>query len=176
MMTALSLIPGTFNPLHEGHMAIYNYCVAKNESTIFLISVYPFDKDAISFTDRRSIFTQKQLFHIGVESRSILGQTREIAGLYASNYGAIIPAMTINVGMDTLSRINDLKYYDSEDEFHYMCDEFANANIKIRAFPRNGLRHIKLRPSLLLHTEFVSSFEEINMSSTEIRNGVPPCG
>lgn len=174
----LSLIPGTFNPLHEGHLAIYRYCVAKNEQTTFLISANPFDKEGVpSSTERRKQFMDLDLTHAVVESKTLIGQLREMAGLYALIYGHIWDGYVINIGIDTLSRLNDLAYYENEDHFEFAMDEFASSYTKIRAFPRNGVKRIPLRSSLMLHTEFISSFDEVNISSTEIRNkGVPPCG
>lgn len=169
----LSLIPGTFNPLHEGHLAIYKYCQAKSERTTFLISGNPFDKEGVpSITERRKQFFDLDLSHIVVESRTLICQLREVAGLYALIYGSMWDGFIINIGIDTLSRLNDLKYYENEEHFEYSMDELASSYTKIRAFPRNGVKRIPLRSSLMLHTEFVSSFDEVNISSTEIRNGL----
>lgn len=166
----LSLIPGTFNPLHKGHLAIENYCKNKKEYPMFLISVYPFDKENVPSFVERALQFHGIYPYLGVESKSIGGQIKEVVGTYVQLYKFYPSKMIVNIGMDTMARVNDLKYYDNNTVFQEFCNLLSDFNVLLRAFPRNGVKKIELRKELVIHTEFVSSFEEIAISSTELRN------
>lgn len=165
---AIGLIPGTFNPVHDGHLAICEYVLDQLEAPVPLISTKPFDKtlDNSVSESARLQFVKLGIPCMLVEHSTLAGQLLEIQKYYPLQN----VSFTFNIGIDTLARLNDLKYYQSEKAFQLSLRMMRGLNLyKIRAFPRNGIDEIEVRPELKPLVEFIKSFKQVNISSTEIR-------
>lgn len=166
----ISLIPGTFNPFHNGHKAIGDYCAKRGEKVCYCVSAYPFDKTDIPSVAIRYKQMSDTLMVMTFESRSLAGLLLEAIGnFYLWGY-SLDDGFRINIGIDTLTRVNDMKYYPDKEYFETFLEDMYQTNTKIRAFPRNGVKYLDLHPKLESYVEFAVDFEEVNISSTELRN------
>jgi len=163
------IYPGSFNLLHEGHLAIAHYIERKhNQDVEFEICKYPVDKDPLSEEDcdkRLKQFRMLGRVCLLSEATTFLEKTMTYANRCDNDQLYFI------VGMDTISRIDDSKYYlNSHDERDRCLNRIKKFGGHFIVFPRVGFEtHI---PSLEMSSivEFVTDFTPVDVSSTEIRN------
>ncbi len=166
------LFCGSFNPLHEGHIAIADYVFNQYGVPIdFEISLHNVEKRSIDLNE-------------------INRRHMQIASLYKPSFGRIyitddarylekartLPEVTFVCGFDTMQALCSGCYY-KETSFSEVMKEFDELAIKWLVFPRHKgdgtiseLSDLKYFPTYLLeNTKFVSDFKPINISSRELR-------
>lgn len=170
-----AVLPGSFNPLHLSHLAMAHYAEARGAQVIFEISYSNVDKDTITEEEklrrlsqfdglnRDVIFTNRRTF---VQKCYI---ARFCGELYEENNTR---SVTFLIGSDTLSRIQDKKYYfDSEKEMERCLAIIAKSGCDFCVFERNG--RVEPHPIISSIVEY-ADVAIPNISSTQIRN-TPVC-
>lgn len=161
--------PGSFNLLHHGHLAIAHYIERKyNQDVEFEICTCPMDKEPLSIADCDKRLKQfKMLGRICHLSKATTFLEKTMT--YANSCGN--DQIYFMVGMDTISRIDDPKYYlnskDERDRCLILIKRFGGSFI---VFPRVGFETHIPSPEMNNIIEFVTDFTPVDVSSTEIRN------
>ena len=100
-----AIFSGAFNPPHEGHFTIRQLAEQKLKTEVaFEISAFNVDKPPLDYID-----IQQRQFWLNDEPKVF---TRAATFLEKS---AIFPGVTFVIGVDTLVRIDDAKYYGDSD-------------------------------------------------------------
>lgn len=172
------IYPGSFNSLHVGHLAIAQYVEDKfQEQVLFEICDYPFDKNPVSQED-----LAKRVKQFTMLSRPVI-TSHNVTFLEKSNYDAVSTYKNIFhadayksvdiifiVGADTITRIDDIKYYcNSEREKKRAMAILESRGVKFLVFPRIGHLTDGLSPDIMRLCDFVTDFEPVDISSTEVR-------
>jgi nicotinic acid mononucleotide adenylyltransferase len=162
------LFPGAFHPLHEGHhrmAAIAGELLGT--AAEFEMSIDNVDKptlDYIEIESRLAQFAPDQVVWL-TRAATFLAKARLFRGA------------VFVVGADTLARIADVRYYDSEQARDAAIDEIARLGCRFLVFGRVGDRgrfvvphELKLPPALerLCQSVPEDRFRE-DISSTDIR-------
>lgn len=158
------LFPGAFNPFHAGHLGIIDYIrKALGASVTLEISIKNVDKPPLDFlsmserllSDQDMVFTNAPTF----EEKS-----------------ALFPGVTFVVGVDTIERIDDPKYYGSVPERNKALDALKARGNRFLVFGRidgenfQTLSSCKLSPVLTdISSEIPEHLFRLDISSSELR-------
>lgn len=166
------IFPGSFNPLHDGHLAIIEDAKKRTGKDVTLeISMFNIDKGTVDYLDlgHRLHWAGKYHLNTYVTNCSMF-----------HNKVQLFPNRTFILGGDTWERICDRKYGDIELYFW----NFRQNNTKFLIYPRkggSGLGELKRKSRNSLHSEtlmkyvddncmFVEDFEGLDISSSMIRS------
>ncbi len=103
-----AILPGSFNPLHEGHIRLAQVAEARlGQRVIFEISVHNVDKPSLT---REQVMVRVRQFAEGPRRVVLTGEP-----LYAGK-AALFPGCTFVIGYDTAQRLIDPAYYGGDPQ------------------------------------------------------------
>jgi hypothetical protein len=165
----LVLFPGSFNPVHEGHVLLARVAEELTQQPVaFEISVTNVDKPPLSGETVRHRLAQ-------FAWKSSVELTRAPTFVDKSR---LFPGTAFVIGADTAERLVAPKYYgDDEGRMHVALEEIANAGgsflVAVRIDTAGRVRTLKdipvPRPYADLFTEIPENRFRIDTSSSEIR-------
>ena len=162
------VFPGAFNPLHDGHRLIAHLAVEQLGGTLsFELSIQNVDKPRLELEEVRRRLVQFDQQRIVLTSAATFVEK-----------AALFPRATFIVGVDTLLRIGDPRFYgDSHDAMAEAIESITQHECRFLVFGRlvedafQTLRDLEIPPSLtaLCHGLSEAQFR-LDVSSTELRN------
>jgi hypothetical protein len=165
----LLLLPGSFNPVHEGHVSLARVAEEFSEQpATFEISVTNVDKPPLTGETVRHRIAQ-------FARKSPVELTRAPTFLEKSR---LFPGATFVIGADTAERLIAPKYYgDDEDRMHVALQEIASSGcrflVAVRIDAAGRLRTLNDIPMPPRHaglfTEIPQHRFRFDLSSSEIR-------
>lgn len=167
-LDSVAVFPGAFNPPHDGHMTMAKIAEQQlGQKVAFEISILNVDKAPLDFIDmesRRSLLNDKTLVF-----------TRAPTFLEKAT---LFPGCTFVVGIDTLVRIDDARYYNgSEQQKRDAIQQFAKGGHRFLVFGRQSDEGFKSLSTSNISKSLEELCEEVSeqtfradVSSTELRH------
>ena len=163
-----AVMPGAFNPPHDGHHLMRSFAEKElGHDVAFELSIENVDKPDLDFFDM-------------VDRKSILGTTPRVFSRAATfiEKSEVFPGATFIVGIDTLIRIDNKKYYgNSETAKHHAIKRLVGNGHRFIVFGRLtgdefiGLEDVKLTEELMQICTGISESEfRVDLSSTDLRS------
>ena len=163
------LIPGSFNPLHQGHIGMMKSGskVLKDSHVLFELSISNVDKPDL---DKKELMRRIRQF------KGLSGIIITRSPMFVEK-SKLFPGCKFIVGIDTMERILDKKYYQSEKDLLDTISEFKKLGIQFLVVGRSdidgrfkSLSDIQIDESVKsLILEISESDFRIDISSRDLR-------
>ena len=155
------IFPGTFLPFHKGHLTIQKIAEEKIEVPVtFEIPICNVEKALLSYYE-----IEKTLSQFRPGQNWVLTNAPTFV-----EKAAIFKESTFVLGMDTLIRIFDPKFYESEKDMRLELNEFIENAIQFEIFGRQVGSLFMTLNDFLIPEEFKDRF--IGITETEFREDV----
>ena len=164
-------ISGSFDPLHESHLAIAHHLekVYPDCNIVFELCNRPYQKAELTNEEINKRVRQFMTIfreYVVTNATSFIDKSLHLEKFKTDN-----EKTEFAIGLDTLERICDKKFYfNSNDEMLRCINKMKSRNILFHVFPRFGYEFAcpeYIKDICVFH----NSFEPSDMSSTKIRNG-----
>ena len=155
------IFPGTFQPFHEGHLSIQKIAEDKTgELVTFEISICNVEKTLLSYYE-----IEKTLGQFKAEKNWVLTNAPTFV-----EKAAIFKESTFVMGMDTLIRLFDPKFYENDQVMRSRLNVFIENNIRFLVFGRQiGSQFMSLN-DFIIPEEFKDRF--IGVTEKEFREDI----
>ncbi len=165
----LAVLPGAFNPLHEGHRRMREVAEERlNQHVAFELSIRNVDKPDLDFIDINERIEQFEADEYVLTNQPTFIEKARL--LFSTSGGTFV------VGADTLSRIDHEQYYDSLEHRDASISELTMLGIRFLVFGRRHrsefltLEDLKVGSDLGALCDGISASEfQCDLSSTELR-------
>ena len=155
------IFPGTFQPFHEGHLSIQKIAEDKTgELATFEISICNVEKTLLSYYE-----IEKTLGQFKAEKNWVLTNAPTFV-----EKAAIFKESTFVMGMDTLIRLFDPKFYENDQVMRSRLNVFIENNIRFLIFGRQVGSQFMTLNDFLIPKEFKDRF--IGITEKEFREDV----
>ena len=155
------IFPGTFQPLHEGHLTIQKIAEETIEIPVtFEISIFNIEKASLSYSEIEKTLDQFRSGQNWVLTNAPMFNEK----------AAIFKESTFILGMDTLLRLFDPKFYGSEQVMQSRLHVFIENDIRFIVFGRQIGSHFMTLNDFLIPEAFKDRF--IGISEAEFREDI----
>jgi hypothetical protein len=165
------IFPGSYNPIHEGHLEMIDTVInhfPREEGSLepkvdLEISIHNVDKAPMDYLDI-AYRMGKLSFHSSIINNVWLTDAPTFA-----LKSDIFKGASFIVGGDTIVRVDDNQYYASEGSKISTFKQYKKDKTHFIAMNRNGSEIKDLSPDLMKITSIVEAYQDKGYSSTAIR-------
>lgn len=160
---------GSFNPIHEAHIAILNKAYkVLNKEIGFELSLSNVDKPPMDFIDINNRTNSLSKFGrvLITNSPKYIDKIKVI-----KKYNPSIKEIIFIVGIDTWDRIFDEKYYSNFDEYSDFKNCLIDNKVHFLIFPRNGRNYADIQSNrrFIHFSNNLVDLDMMDISSSQIR-------